>query len=67
MIALVLLTVVAALGVAAALGLTADSRDPDYGLGRVLGQPNRSETNSQPPRSPIAFERGSGLRGVRSS
>lgn len=33
---IVLLALVAALGVAAALGLTADSRDPEYGLGLVL-------------------------------
>jgi hypothetical protein len=41
MIALILLVMVMALGIASILGITADSRDPQYGLGQVLRDPNR--------------------------
>ncbi len=33
---IVLALMIVGLGIATALGWTADSRDPDYGLGRVL-------------------------------
>ncbi len=33
---LILLVLIAAFGAASALGLTADTRDPEYGLGRIL-------------------------------
>jgi hypothetical protein len=36
MAALIVLGVIALLGVLAVLGWTADSRDPEYSLGRVL-------------------------------
>jgi hypothetical protein len=37
MISLVFFLILIGLGVAACLGRTADSRDPDYSLGLVLG------------------------------
>jgi hypothetical protein len=37
MIALVLLILLVALGAASVLGFTPDTRDPDYGLGQVIG------------------------------
>ena len=36
---IVFMVLLAALGVAAYLGRTADSRDPDYGLGRIIDPP----------------------------
>lgn len=41
MIALILLAVLVALGIASILGITADSRDSSYGLGPLLRDPNR--------------------------
>jgi hypothetical protein len=41
MAGLILLAGFVALGIASVLGITADSRDPEYGLGRLLRDRNR--------------------------
>ena len=46
MTAIVLLILLIALGIAAVLGRTADSRDPNYGLGPVLFRPARPRPRS---------------------
>lgn len=47
MVPLALLLLLIALGVAAALGKTADSRDPAYGLGALLAPRGQAEAPAQ--------------------
>jgi hypothetical protein len=48
MIALVLLVLLVAVGVASVLGLAADTRDPEYGVGPLL-VPRRSHVDRAEP------------------
>jgi hypothetical protein len=59
MAALILLILIVGMGAAALLGLTADSRDPDYALGRVLRPHPKSpravmSTGNLPSSAPVA-------------
>jgi hypothetical protein len=48
MIALVVLIVLVALGVASFLGLTPDTRDPGYGLGQLIRGHGRRASDQRP-------------------
>jgi hypothetical protein len=50
MMLIVLVALLAALGLAAALGLTTDSRDTDYSLGRVLRHRRPAGADAPSPR-----------------
>jgi hypothetical protein len=63
MAALVVLLIIIGLGIAAVLGWTADSRDPDYALGKVLlPRPNSLPTSSAPGTLPTSGPRSSADR-----
>jgi hypothetical protein len=47
MAALVVLAALIALGIASALGLTADSRDPSYSLGRLISYRSSAHTKNR--------------------